>query len=290
MSDAGWIILTGSLVAVTSGLLGCFLILRKMAMVGDAISHAVLPGIAIAFLVSGSRGSVPMLTGAALFGMLCTVMIELFTKKARVQEDASIGISFTWLFAIGVILITYFADQVDLDQECVLYGEIAFIVFETYAGIPLAVWTLSALFVAILLFVTIGYKGLFLTTFDPAYAASLGISVATWHYLLMGAVSVTTVFTFESVGAILVVAFLIVPGATAYLLTRQLKTMLFLAGVSGIIASVAGYYLAVWWNVSISGSMVVVLGVLFAIAFVFSLVSNKAQKRATNLPTYLQDS
>lgn len=123
MSDAFWIILTGSLVAATSGLLGCFLVLRKMALVGDAISHAVLPGIAIAFLISGSRSSVPMLLGAAAFGLFCTVLIEVFSKRARVQEDAAIGISFTWLFAIGVILITFFADKVDLDQECVLYGD-----------------------------------------------------------------------------------------------------------------------------------------------------------------------
>ncbi|MBC8046761.1 MAG: metal ABC transporter permease, partial [Fimbriimonadaceae bacterium] len=96
MNDAFWIIITGSLVAVTSGLLGCFLILRKMAMVGDAISHAVLPGIALAFLIAGTRNSIPMLIGAASFGMLCTVLIEVFHKKAKLQEDASIGISFTW--------------------------------------------------------------------------------------------------------------------------------------------------------------------------------------------------
>lgn len=266
MSDAFWIILTGSLVAVTSGILGSFLVLRKMAMVGDAISHAVLPGIAVAFLISGSRSSVPMLLGAAAFGMLCTFMIELFHKKAKVQEDAAIGISFTWLFAIGVILITYFADQVDLDQECVLYGEIGFVGFETWKGIPIAVWTLGILFILILGMLYKGYKGLYITTFDPEYAATLGISVMGWHYALMGAVSVTTVFTFESVGAILVVAFLIVPAATAFLLTKKLKTMLWLSAGIGISASIAGYYLALWLNASISGSMVLVLGVEFVLA------------------------
>jgi manganese/zinc/iron transport system permease protein len=267
MSDAFWIILTGCLVAVTSGLLGCFLVLRKMAMVGDAISHAVLPGIAVAFLISGSRSSVPMLLGAAAFGMLCTFMIELFHKKAKVQEDAAIGISFTWLFAIGVILITYFADQVDLDQECVLYGEIGFVSFETWKGIPIAVWTLGVLFLLLLSMLYKGYKGLYITTFDPDYAATLGISVIGWHYALMGAVSVTTVFTFESVGAILVVAFLIVPAATAFLLTKKLKTMLWLSAGIGIIASFAGYYIALLLNASISGSMVMVLGLEFGIAF-----------------------
>ena len=268
---------------MTSGLLGCYLVLRKMSMVGDAISHAVLPGIAVAFLLSGSRSSVPMLIGAAAFGMLCTWMIEVFTKKARVQEDASIGISFTWLFAIGVILITFFADQVDLDQECVLYGEIAFIGFETWLSVPVAVWTLGGLFLAIIAFLYFGYKGLYITTFDPEYAATLGISVATWHYLLMGAVSVTTVFTFESVGAILVVAFLIVPAATAYLLTRKLLHMLLLSAGIGIIAAITGYYLAVWINASISGSMVVVLGVLFALAFVAHVARKASPLKQKNL-------
>ncbi|MBK6730246.1 MAG: metal ABC transporter permease [Bacteroidetes bacterium] len=275
MHDALWIIVTGSLVAVTSGLLGCFLILRKMAMVGDAISHAVLPGIALAYLFSGSRNPVLMLIGASAFGILCTVMIEAFHKRAKLQEDASIGISFTWLFAIGVILITYFADKVDLDQECVLYGEIAFINFETWNGVPIAVWMLGAIFILILAFIFIGYKGLYLTTFDPEYAATIGISVGLWHYMLMGAVSLTTVMSFESVGAILVVAFLIVPGATAYLLTHKLKTMLWLSACIGIIASITGYYLAALLNASISGAMVTVLGILFFIVFLFTTIRTK---------------
>ena len=275
LTDGFWIILTGSLVAVTSGLLGCYLILRKMTMVGDAISHAVLPGIAIAFLVSGSRNSVPMLIGAAAFGMLCTVLIELFHKKAKLQEDASIGISFTWLFALGVILITFFADKVDLDQDCVLYGDITFINFETWMGIPTAVWMLGALFILIITFITIGYKGLYLTTFDPDYAITIGISVGLWHYLLMGAVSLTTVLSFESVGAILVVAFLIVPGATAYLLTNKLKVMLYLASAIGITSSIAGYYLALWLNASVSGAMVSVLGLVFLVTFIFHLIRKR---------------
>ncbi|HRG27082.1 MAG TPA: metal ABC transporter permease [Chitinophagales bacterium] len=277
MTDAFWIILTGSLVAITSGLLGCFLILRKMTMVGDAISHAVLPGIAIAFLISGSRSSVPMLIGAAAFGMLCTVLIELFHKKAKLQEDASIGISFTWLFALGVILITYFADKVDLDQDCVLYGDITFINFETWNGIPTAVWLLGALFILIIGFITIGYKGLYLTTFDPDYAITLGISVTLWHYLLMGAVSLTTVLSFESVGAILVVAFLIVPGASAYLLTTKLKTMLLVAAIFGIVSSTGGYYMALWLNASVSGAMVSVLGVIFLVVFCYTLIRKQLQ-------------
>lgn len=274
-TDAFWIILTGSLVAVTSGLLGCYLVLRKMTMVGDAISHAVLPGIAIAFLISGSRSSAPMLIGAAAFGMFCTVLIELFHKKAKLQEDASIGISFTWLFALGVILITYYADKVDLDQDCVLYGDITFVNFETWQNVPTAVWLLGGLFIVIIAFIVIGYKGLYLTTFDPDYAITLGVSVTLWHYLLMGAVSMTTVLSFESVGAILVVAFLIVPGATAYLITNKLKVMLWLSAGLGITASISGYYLALLLNASVSGAMVTILGIMFTLVFTFKVVGKK---------------
>jgi len=282
-TDAFWIILTGSLVAVTSGLLGCYLVLRKMTMVGDAISHAVLPGIAIAFLISGSRSSVPMLIGAAAFGMLCTVLIELFHKKAKLQEDASIGISFTWLFALGVILITYFADKVDLDQDCVLYGDITFVNFETWLNVPTAVWLLGGLFIAIIAFIVVGYKGLYLTTFDPDYAITLGVSVTLWHYLLMGAVSMTTVLSFESVGAILVVAFLIVPGATAYLITNKLKVMLWLSACLGITASIGGYYLALLLNASVSGAMVTILGIVFTLVFTFKVLGKKLQPKKQNL-------
>ncbi|MEX2379241.1 MAG: metal ABC transporter permease, partial [Vicingaceae bacterium] len=130
--EALWIILTGAMIAISCGLLGSYLVLRKMAMVGDAISHAVLPGIVLAYLFSASRETLPMLIGAAAIGVLTTVMIELFYKKARLQVDASIGITFTWLFAIGIILISVFAGQVDLDQDCVLYGEIAYV--------PLDLW------------------------------------------------------------------------------------------------------------------------------------------------------
>jgi len=279
LTDAFWIILTGCLVSISSGLLGCYLILRRMAMVGDAISHAVLPGIAIAFLVSGSRSSVPMLIGAALVGMFCTVLIELFHKKAKLQEDASIGISFTWLFAVGVILITFFADTVDLDQECVLYGDITFVNFETTAGVPNAVWMLGAVCILVISAITIGYKGLFITTFDPDFAATLGISTALWHYGLMGAVSINTVMSFESVGAILVVAFMIVPGATAYLLTHSLKKMLWLSVAIGIIASISGYYFALWLNASVSGGMVTMLGLEFVLAGIYTALQKRKKQQ-----------
>lgn len=274
--DAFWIILTGALVATSCGLLGAFLILRKMAMVGDAISHAVLPGIVIAFLLAESRAAVPMLLGAAALGVLTTLIIELLYQKARLQVDASIGITFTWLFAIGIILISLYAGQVDLDQDCVLYGEIAYVPLDlwiTDSGKilgPVPVWITGGVTLLVLGLVTIGYKGLQLTAFNAEYAAAIGISTAFWHYLLMSAVSITTVVSFESVGAILVVAFLIVPPATAYLLTERLPVMLGLTVVFGVLSSVGGYYLAAWIDGSIAGAMAVVAGLFLALALLFS--------------------
>lgn len=274
--NAFWIILTGTLVAMSCGLLGAFLILRKMAMVGDAISHAVLPGIVIAYLFSESRAVLPMLAGAAALGVLTTLIIELLYRKARLQVDASIGITFTWLFAIGVILISLYAGQVDLDQDCVLYGEIAYVPLDlwiTDAGQtlgPRPVWILGGNLLVVLLIVVIGYRGLKVTTFNPEYAAAIGISTAFWHYLLMSAVSLTTVLAFESVGAILVVAFLIVPPATAYLLTGSLKRMLLLTALLGCLSAIAGYLLALWLDGSIAGAMAVASGLFLALAFLWA--------------------
>ncbi len=281
-----YIILTGALVAMSCGILGCFLILRKMAMVGDAISHAVLPGIVLAFLWSGSRDSLTMLIGAGILGVVTTFLIEFFTNKGKLQSDASIGVTFTWLFALGVILISAYTGQVDLDQECVLYGEIAYVPLDTItlaSGVdvgPSAIYLLGTVFLMVILFVSLSFNQLKITTFDPEFAISLGISATFWNYLLMTFVSFTTVASFESVGAILVVAFLIAPAATAYLITHNLKKMILYSCVFGILSSVGGHFLAIYINGSIAGAMASVAGLLFGIVFVINRIS---VKRATKL-------
>ena len=285
---AFWIILTGALVAVTCGLLGCFLILRKMSMVGDAISHAVLPGIVIAFLLSGSRETLPMLLGAGATGLLATFLIEYFHRRAGLQTDAAIGVTFTFLFAVGIILISAFAGKVDIDQDCVLYGEIAYVPIDlwvTASGIimgPRPVYILSTVLVLVAVFIKLGYKELKLTSFDPAFASALGISTALWHYLLMAAVSLVTVSSFESVGAILVIAFLIGPPATAYLLTHDLKYMLGITVALGIFIAFMGYWMAYWLNASIAGCMAVITGMCFV--GVFSVQRLAGRKNNLTLP------
>ncbi len=287
--EAFQIILAGSLVAIPCGLLGCFLILRKMAMVGDAISHAVLPGIVIAFLLSGNRDSLTMLLGAGLIGIFTTFLIEFFHRMGKLQTDAAIGVTFTWLFAIGVILIDQFADQVDLDQDCVLYGEIAYVSLEqwttsdgTMMG-PRTLYVAGTVLLLVIVFILMGYKELVVTTFDPVYASAIGISTALWHYLLMAAVSVTTVASFESVGAILVVALFIAPPATAYLLTENLKHMMVLTVVIGVLVSLTGYYLAVLLDGAIAGAMATMAGVFFLIVFLFVGVRKKRKVQKTLL-------
>lgn len=289
MMSGFWIVLTGALVAGSCAMLGCFLILRKMSMIGDAISHAVLPGIIIAFLVSGSRSSIPMLIGASLVGVLTTFLIEFISKKAKMQNDAAIGLVFTFMFAVGIILLTLFANKMDLDADCVLHGEIIGIPFDlletgTFLDIvPRKIWILFGVFALVVAVLTIGYKGFLITTFDPFYAVSVGISTVFWHYVLMTLASLVTVVSFESVGAILVVAFLVVPAATAYLLTNNLKKMLGIAVLVGVLSSVLGYQFASWLDGSIPGAMTTVLGMLFLLVFLaapnYGLLSKLLKKR-----------
>jgi manganese/zinc/iron transport system permease protein len=247
--------------------------MRKMVMIGDAISHAVLPGIFVAYYISGSTASLPILAGAAFSGILATLMIEWFTKKARLQSDAAIGVSYTLLFAIGIILISKWGQNADLDQQCVLYGEIEQISFWLQPiafGIVLPKQTVILLAVAVFLTGAViwGYKGLFITTFDPDFALSTGVAVTFWHYFLMSGVSLTTVVSFESVGAILVIAFLSGPPAIAYLLTEDFKKMLILACLVGILCSIGGYYAAKWLDVSVAGAISTFIGLVFMVVFI----------------------
>lgn len=283
MSYELWILTVGALAGITCGITGCFLILRKLAMLADAISHSVLLGIVLAFLISQSMNGAYMLIGAAIVGLLTTFLVQLFSSHG-VQEDASIGVVFTFLFAVGVILISLFANNVHLDVEHALMGEITFVPWDLVQWgflppLPKAFLMLSVVLVINLMIIGFFYKELKITSFDPQMAAAIGIPVLFIHYLLMGMVSVTTVASFDSVGAILVVAMLIAPGASAYLLTEKLSVMLILSALFGVIAAVVGYYAASWLNVSISGSMASVNGLLFLLVFLFSPTKGLISKR-----------
>lgn len=289
MSNDVWILLTASLVSTCSALLGVFLILRKMSMLGDAISHAVLPGLVIAYFISGDNTGLPMLMGAAVTGVLVTLFIELLNKKMNLQQDAAIGLSFTFMFSIGVILINVLGRNLHIDQECVLYGEIAYVPLDIsyWLGfeVPRQVWVLSGALILVGALVWIGFRGLTTTTFDPEYAAATGVSVGAWHYILMGGVSLNTVVSFESVGAILVIAFLIGPPAIAYLITKDLRKMIGLAVGIGILSCLIGYYWAKAIDSSIAGCISVVIGGIFAVVLIFNIFIRHF-KRNTNPTMY----
>jgi manganese/zinc/iron transport system permease protein len=291
MTYDAWIILTGSLVGITCAMIGCFLVLRKMAMLADAISHTVLLGIVGGFLVSRSLDGPSMLIGAVVVGLLTALLVQVLSGKG-VQADAAIGVVFTSLFAIGVILLSVFAGNIHLDVDHALMGEITFIPWDTveWNGMdlgPKAVWLLSFVFIINLLIIIFFYKEFKISSFDPEMAVAIGIPVLFIHYLQMGMLSITTVASFDSVGAILVVAMLIVPASTAYLLTDKLLTMLIISAGIGVFSAISGYYMATFLNVSIAGAMATSTGILFAIAFLFApkhglLAKKRAQRKLSN--------
>lgn len=276
LASRGSVVLMGFLVATACGLVGNYLILRRLALVGDAISHSVLPGLVIGFLLANSRGSAPMFVGALVAGVLTTILIEIIHKKSRVKQDAAIGITFTSLFALGVILISLYASKVDLDQECVLYGEIGNVWMDTPVRIgsiilgPTAVVRMAIVTALTLGLILLFYKELLVSSFDPGLAYSLGINASAVHYSLMCLLSIVVVSAFESVGAILVIAMLILPGATASLLSQRLPIILLLSVVHAALSSVLGIHLALWLNCSIAGAMVVMGAILFCIAWILS--------------------
>lgn len=277
----GWIVLAGILCAVAAALPGCFLVLRKMSLLGDAISHAVLPGLAVAFFLSESRSSLPMFLGAVVVGILTAMLTEWIRGVGKVDEGASMGVVFTSLFALGLVLISRAAEHVDLDASCVLYGAIESVPLDVVmlggVEVPRAVITLSVVCLVNALFILVFFKELRITSFDADLATSSGINARLMHYLLMVIVAVTSVACFESVGNILVVAMFVVPPATAFMLTQRLSAMIAIAVVCAALSAVLGHLGAIaipgWFGMkstTTSGMMAVAAGCLFMLAMLFS--------------------
>lgn len=276
----GWIIVAGMLCAAATALLGNFLVLRKMSMLGDAITHAILPGLAAAFLISDSRSSLPMFLGAVIAGILTALFTEWIRGFGKVDEGASMGVVFTSLFALGLVMIVQAADRVDLDPGCVLYGAIELTPADTVlvAGweIPRVVFVLSIVLLINLLFVILFLKELKLSSFDPALATTTGFNATFIHYALMTLVAITAVASFEAVGNILVVAMFVVPPAAAYMLTDRLGVMLVLSVLLAMFSAIIGHISAItvpYWfgfqSTSTAGMMAVAAGLLFIIAALF---------------------
>ncbi len=274
-------------VAVACALPGVFLVLRRMAMMSDAISHTVLLGIVLGFFIFGDLDSPFLILSAAVMGVITVSLVELLNRTKLVKQDAAIGLVFPALFSIAVILISRFARGVHLDVDAVLLGELAFAPFDrvNFLGLdlPIALVVMSIILVINILFIFAFYKELKLATFDVGLAAALGFSPVLIHYALMGLVSVTAVGAFDAVGSILVVALMIAPAAAAYLLTDKLSHMLFLSGLIATLSAISGFWLATWLDANIAGAMATMTGVFFLLVFLLApqrgLVAIAARRR-----------
>ena len=275
MSAALEILLVAVVTAVAAALPGTFLVLRRLAMVSDAISHAILPGIVVAFFATGDLSSPLLVAGAAATGVLTVALIEAVNRSRLLPEDAAIGLVFPALFALGVVLVSRYAGDVHLDTDVVLLGELAFAPFDRFVvggrdfG-PIALWIMGGILLINLAFIAVVFKELKLATVDAGLAAALGLKPALLHYGLMTVVSITAVGAFDAVGSILVVALMIAPPATAYLLAERFLPMLALGALTAALAAAAGCGIAFLLDVSIAGAMATTCGVLFAAAFLLA--------------------
>jgi len=263
------------IVAIACAIPGVFLVLRKMALISDAISHSILPGIVIGFFITQNLNSPLLILLAALTGIITVILVEAIQKTGLVKEDTAIGLVFPALFSIGVILIAQNANDVHLDVDAVLLGELAFAPFDRFqwgdADLgPKSIWVMGSILLLIISLLYLFYKEIKVSTFDAGLSAAMGLSPVLMHYGLMSVSSITIVGAFDAVGAILVVAMMIAPAASAYLITSQLKKMIWLSVAFGSISAVAGYWVANVLDASISGSITTVLALIFLLVYLFA--------------------
>jgi manganese transport system permease protein len=247
---------TSVMVGVICGIVGCFIILRGMSLMGDAISHAVLPGVAISYMLG-----ISFFFGAVITGVLTAIGIGYVSQNSRIKHDMAIGIMFTSMFAVGIVIITLMKSSADLYH--ILFGNVLAVRMSD-------MWITVGIGVLVIGLVTLFYKELLVSTFDPTMAQSYGLPNKWIHYALMVVLTMVTVASLQTVGIVLVVAMLITPAATAYLLTNRLSVMIYLAAFFGIIASVFGLYFSFIYNLASGATIVLVSAFMFAMAFFFS--------------------
>lgn len=271
--------------ALSTSLLGVFLVLKNSSMATDAISHTILLGIVVAFFITQDLRSPLLIIGATVIGLVTVYLIEVVTSTRLMKQDAAIGVVFTALFALAVILVSRYADDIHLDIDVVLMGQVLFAPLNRVdvlgVSLPYALVQLTIILIINLLFITIFYKELKLTSFDPVYATVAGFSTSLIYYILMSLVSVTAVTAFDAVGSILVISFFVAPAATSYLLVKRLSRMIFMSlGISAfnsIVGCLIGYYA----DLSISGSVATVSTLVFF--FVFAAVHYDKSKKKKHI-------
>jgi ABC-type Mn2+/Zn2+ transport system permease subunit/Mn-dependent DtxR family transcriptional regulator len=292
-----WILVVGGMTNMACALVGCFLVLRRMSLMGDAIAHAVLPGLVIAFLLSGTLAIGPLMLGAIAVGLLTAFLTQTLHRFGNVPSDASMGVVFTSLFALGIVLVKRYIEGVHFDVDCVWEGSLLMLVFDTTSiggvEVPRHAFTIGPVLLIDALVVTALWKELKISSFDPPLSTTLGFP-ATWlHYLLMAMVAITAVAAFEAVGSILVVAMLIVPGATAHLVTDRLSRMVGLALVVALAATLGGYGMARALDVEVAGAVTVAAGFFYVVAVLgsprYGLFSRVLHNMSTSLRIIRED-
>ncbi len=264
------------MVGISCGLIGSYIMLRRLSLIGDALAHAVLPGVVIGFMVAG-KSPLSLFIGASVAGILTALLISFVERNSKVKGDTAIGIIFTGAFALGILLVSQLK-QVHIDLSSYLFGDVLGV-----SDSDIVMSSVIALF--ILIVVILFYKQFLVTTFDPTLAHIIGISAGAFHYFLMTMLSMSIVAGLQSVGVILIIAMLITPPATAFLLTDRLKLMLVISTLCGIFSSVAGLYLSYHFNFASGASIVLVAVTLFMLTFLFSpkegiLVRSLRKKKA----------
>jgi manganese/zinc transport system permease protein len=259
---------TAVVIGIVSGAVGCFIILRGMSLMGDAISHAVLPGVAISYILG-----INFFIGAIIFGLLSSIIITFIKNNSLIKGDTAIGITFSTFLALGVILIGVANSSTDLFH--ILFGNIL-------AVQDIDKWLTIGVSIVVLVVIILFFKEFLITSFDPLMAKAIGMKVNFYHYLLMVLLTLVSVTAMQSVGTILIVAMLITPAATAYLYTNSLKKMIILSSTIGAISSVLGLFIGYSFNIAVGSSIVITSAIIFGISFLVSPKQNFIRKKVKN--------
>lgn len=248
--------ITAAVVGIVAGIVGCLIILRGMSLMGDAMSHAVLPGVALSFLLN-----IPMFIGALFTGLLTSVLIGALTDHSKTKKDAAIGIAFTLFFSVGVVMISLMETTTNLYH--ILFGDVLTVTRE-------AMYTTLSICMLVLIIVIVFYQQLKLTTFDPIFSKMNGINPKFWHYTVMMLLALITVVSLQTIGIILVVAMLITPASSAYLISKSLHQMMILSAIFGLISAVIGIYISYMMNVPSGACIVIIATIIYMFTFILS--------------------
>ena len=257
------------LVAINGGLVGAMMMLRRMSMIADAVVHSILPGLVMAYLIQGDRSPLAMMIGALVASALSLLLIGWIRRVLQLKVDSAIGVVFTTMFALGIVLISLFANRVEIDADCVLFGQLAYVPLDLWirpSGLnlgPIALWECGVTTVVIVSFLWIARRALLASAFDPTFHEIHGTNKVVWRVGLMFMTCLFAVTSFHAVGAVMVMAFFILPSATAYLISTTMRALIGWSMAFGILGACLGLGLAIALNLSIAGSMVCVLFALF---------------------------